>query len=114
MSDALHDNQRRAAGYLTRFQSARVDHYIDGAASPSQSGATFDTLDPANNEKQATVASGDYSDIDRAAKAAAAAFRVWRDVSGAKRREILHAIADAIVARADEIALVESSDTGQA
>ena len=33
---------------------------------------------------------------------------------GAKRRKILHAIADAIEARADEIALVESSDTGQA
>ena len=34
-------------------------------------------------------------------------------LSGAKRRAILHAIADAIEARADKIALVESCDTGQ-
>ena len=113
MSDALHDNQRRAAGYLARLLAGRVDHFIVGEASPSASGATFDTLDPATNERQATVASGNAQDVDRAARAAAAAFRVWRDMPSAKRRSVLHAIADAIVARADEIALVESSDTGQ-
>ena len=40
-------------------------------------------------------------------------FPAWRAVPGAKRRAILHAIADAIEARAEEIALVESMDTGQ-
>jgi len=52
-------------------------------------------------------------EIDRAARAAAAAFPAWRDLPGAKRRKVLHAVADAIEARAEEIALVESSDTGQ-
>ena len=42
-----------------------------------------------------------------------AAFPAWRALPGAKRRAILHAIADAIEARAEEIALVESMDTGQ-
>jgi 5-carboxymethyl-2-hydroxymuconic-semialdehyde dehydrogenase len=113
MSDALQDNQRRADRYLARFASGVVGHVIAGEATPSCCGATFETLDPTTNNKQATVASGDAADIDRAAEAAAKAFRIWRDVAGAKRRAILHAIADAIEARADEIALIESSDTGQ-
>ena len=111
---ALHANlrpRRRASEALPDRRRRR----ISSPASPSLSlsGATFDTLDPATNEKQALVAAGDAADIDRAAKAAAQAFRAWRDVPGAKRRAILHAIADAIEARAEEIALVESSDTGQ-
>ncbi|NND50218.1 MAG: 5-carboxymethyl-2-hydroxymuconate semialdehyde dehydrogenase, partial [Rhizobiales bacterium] len=53
-------------------------------------------------------------DVDRACKAAANAFPAWAKVSGAERREILHNIADAIMANAREIALIESYDTGQA
>ncbi len=113
MSDAFRDNQRRAADYLARFTAGVVGHFISGESAPSRTGATFDTLDPTTNERQATVAAGDAADIDRAAEAAAKAFGVWRDIPGAKRRAILHAIADAIEALADEIALVESSDTGQ-
>ena len=113
MSEALETNQRRATGHLKRFQTGVVGHFIAGLSAPSLSGETFETLDPATNAKQAVVASGGADDIDRAAKAAAQAFRIWRDFPGAKRRKILHAIADAIEARADEIALVESSDTGQ-
>jgi 5-carboxymethyl-2-hydroxymuconic-semialdehyde dehydrogenase len=113
MSEAFLANQRRAAEYLARFQSGVVPHFIAGAPALSRSGATFDTLDPASNQKQATIASGEAADIDAAALAAAAAFPAWAKLSGAKRRTILHAIADAIEARAEEIALVESSDTGQ-
>ncbi len=112
MSEAS-ENQRRAAQYLARFQSRTVPHFIAGVPALSLSGATFDTLDPASNQKQATIASGEAADVDAAARAASAAFLGWRALSGAKRRAILHAIADAIEARADEIALVESCDTGQ-
>jgi 5-carboxymethyl-2-hydroxymuconic-semialdehyde dehydrogenase len=113
MSDTFRDNQRRAADYLIRFTTGVVGHFISGESTPSRSGATFDTLDPTTNERQATFAAGDADDIDGAAEAAGKAFCVWRDFPGAKRRAVLHAIADAIEARADEIALVESSDTGQ-
>jgi len=114
MSEALAANLARAQGYLKRFQSGVVPHFIAGEPTPSLSGATFETLDPRTNERQAVVASGDAADVDRAAKAAASAFRIWREFPGARRQKILHAIADAIEARADEIALVEASDTGQA
>jgi 5-carboxymethyl-2-hydroxymuconic-semialdehyde dehydrogenase len=111
MSQALAANQRRAAQVLARFQSGVVPHFIAGEAPTARE--TFDTLDPATNQKQATVASGDRSDIDKAARAASQAFPAWRALAGPKRRAILHAIADAIEARAEEIALIESSDTGQ-
>ncbi|MCL4155267.1 UNVERIFIED_CONTAM: hypothetical protein GTU68_048799 [Idotea baltica] len=49
-----------------------------------------------------------------AARAAADAFAEWRDMPAAQRRKILHKIADGIEARAEEIALCECWDTGQA
>ncbi len=107
LSDAL----ARAEAALARFRDATVPHLIAGERVTGTE--TFDTLDPTTNAPQCRVAAGGPAEIDRAALAAAAAFRDWRDVPGAKRRRILHAIADAIVARADEIALVESADTGQ-
>src|SRR5580704_9882156 len=113
MSDALSANQRRAAEYLARFRSEIAPHFIDGAPARSHDGATFETLDPATNQTLAVVAAGEAAEVDAAAKAAAKAFPAWRSIPGARRRAILHDIADAIEARADEIALVESSDTGQ-
>ena len=107
----LSANLAAAKRHLARFRDATVPHWIAGEAIVS--GETFETLDPTTNDPQCVVAAGGADEIDRAARAAADAFKVWRDVPGAKRRKILHAIADAIEARAEEIALVESSDCGQ-
>ncbi len=112
-SPAFAANIAKADAFLARFRAGTVPHFIAGEAVLSLSGATFDTLDPATNLRQVSVASGQAEDIDRAARAAASAFPAWKAVPGAKRRAILHAIADAIEARAEEIALVESADTGQ-
>jgi 5-carboxymethyl-2-hydroxymuconic-semialdehyde dehydrogenase len=106
-------NLESAEKALLRFRSGGARHLIAGEARPSLSGATFETLDPSNNATLAVIAAGGAEDIDVAARAAAAAFPAWRDAPGAKRRAILHDIADRIEAQADEIALIESSDTGQ-
>ena len=106
-------NLRNAERHVARFRAGTVPHRIAGESVLSESGETFETLDPTTNASQCVVAAGGATEIDRAARAAAEAFKLWRDVPGAKRRKILHAIADAIEARADEIALVESSDCGQ-
>jgi 5-carboxymethyl-2-hydroxymuconic-semialdehyde dehydrogenase len=109
----LAENLDRAETALARFKSSQVRHFIAGEAIDSRNGRTFETLCPADNRVLAKVAAGDAADIDAAARAAAAAFPAWRAISGARRRAILHAIADAIEARAEEIALIESMDTGQ-
>ena len=107
-------NLARAEEYLARFRSGGVLNRIGGEVVPAASGATFETRSPIDGAKIADVARSRAEDVDRAAKAAKAAFPGWRDTGGADRRALLHRIADAIEARADEIALCECMDTGQA
>jgi 5-carboxymethyl-2-hydroxymuconic-semialdehyde dehydrogenase len=90
-----------------------VLHFIDGAPHPAKSGTTFATHTPIDGSVIAAVAAGEAADIDAAASAAQRAFPKWRDLPGTERRDLLHAIAAAIEARAEEIALLESLDTGQ-
>ena len=90
-----------------------MQHFIDGAARPAVSGQTFENRTPIDDSLLATVAAGDAPDVAAAAEAAERAFPAWRDLPGGDRRNLLHDIADAIEARAEEIALLESVDTGQ-
>jgi 5-carboxymethyl-2-hydroxymuconic-semialdehyde dehydrogenase len=112
VSEALPQALARAAKYLARFRERPLGHLIGGKTDDGN-GKTFETHSPADDRLLATVARGDSQTIDRAAKAAKRAFAGWRTTPGEKRREILHRIADAIVARAEEIAFVECMDTGQ-
>jgi 5-carboxymethyl-2-hydroxymuconic-semialdehyde dehydrogenase len=107
-------NLAKAEQYLARFRIGGVLHFIDGAPRAAASGRTFETRTPIDETLLAAVAAGDAADIDAAANAAQRAFPAWRAMPGSERRDLLHAIADAIEARAEEIALLESLDTGQA
>ncbi|MDT3684261.1 MAG: 5-carboxymethyl-2-hydroxymuconate semialdehyde dehydrogenase [Pseudorhodoplanes sp.] len=103
----------KANHYLDRFRKSTVGHLIDGKPEVSGNG-TFETLSPVDNALLANVARGGATEIDRAAKVAMKAFRtIWGRTSGEERRAIMHRIADAIEARAEEIAYVECIDTGQ-
>jgi 5-carboxymethyl-2-hydroxymuconic-semialdehyde dehydrogenase len=113
MSD-LDANLARAETYLARFRSDGVMNHIGGETVAASDGGTFQSVSPVDMTPLATVARGRAEDIDRAAKAAKAAFPAWAAMSGEARKALLHRIADAIVARAEEIAFVECMDTGQA
>jgi 5-carboxymethyl-2-hydroxymuconic-semialdehyde dehydrogenase len=107
------ENMAKAAAYLARFKDKGVLNRIAGEDLPAEGGATFETISPVDLAPLAVVAKGTAADIDRAAKAARAAFADWAAMSGGTRKKLLHKIADAIVARAEEIAFVECMDTGQ-
>jgi len=109
----LDGNLDAAERYLERFRSGTLGHFIAGEADAGRSGETFENLTPTDNSTLNVVAAGDASDVDAAARAAEEAFPEWRATSGAERRSILHRVADLIEARAEEIALLESVDTGQ-
>ncbi len=113
MSAALTANLEKVKPILARLQKEGLQHLIAGKAQPAADGGTFETRSPVDDSLIANVASGTSADIDLAAKAASAAFPAWRDMPGAKRKALLHAIADAIERRADEIALMEGWDAGQ-
>ena len=113
MSASLDQNSARAEAHLARFRHGPVAHLIDGRPDGGD-GQTFETLSPVDNTVLATVARGGAVEIDRAARAATRAFPGWSGMAATERKRILHRVADAIEARADEIALVECMDTGQA
>ena len=100
-------------GHLARFRSGGILNLIDGKDAAG-AGGVFETRSPVDESLIATVARGTAADVDRAAQAAKAAFPAWAALDGAKRKAILHRIADGIEARAEEIALCECWDTGQA
>lgn len=109
----LEENIARAEAYLARFRKDGVSNHIAGEAVPAADGSTFETISPVDLKPLAQVALGKAEDIDRAAGAAKSAFPEWAAMSGEARKALLHKIADAIVARAEEIAFVECMDTGQ-
>lgn len=114
MSD-LAKAERKARKFLKRFKKEPLGHFINGRGVKGKSTTTFENMTPVDNSKLGDVYAGTAADIDAAAKAADVAFKNgWRDMAGAQRRDIMHAIADGIEARAEEIAMVESMDTGQA
>jgi 5-carboxymethyl-2-hydroxymuconic-semialdehyde dehydrogenase len=110
----LNENITKAQGYLERFKRDGVLNHINGEAVAAVDGAQFEVISPVDLKPLAMVARGKSADIDRAAKAAKAAFPAWAGMPGDERKKLLHKIADGIVARAEEIAFVECMDTGQA
>ncbi|HYJ80842.1 MAG TPA: aldehyde dehydrogenase family protein [Longimicrobiaceae bacterium] len=89
--------------------------FIGGEWQDAASGKTFETRNPATGEVLARVAEGDAADVDRAVRAARAAFESgpWRELDGRKRGRLLWAIADGLEARADELARLETLDNGK-
>lgn len=103
---------------LTRPARPRVapaKHFINGEFVDSVSGETLDVIDPATEEVTTTTARGREADVDRAVRAARAAFEsgVWSRAKPAHRRQVLMRVADLIEQRAEEIALLESLEMGR-
>ncbi len=110
---ALEQNIASANAYLERFKANTTGHFIDGKPVLAADAKTYTNITPVNNSALGEVVIGTDADVNQACEAAAAAFASWRDMPGAERKKILHHFADKIVARAEEIALVESIDCGQ-
>ena len=110
---ALDDNLAKLETHLARFRETGILNRIAGEDLAGR-GGTFETISPVDRSVICSVAQGTEADIDDAAAAAHETFPGWRDMPATERRTILLRIADAIEARAEEIALCECWDTGQA
>src|SRR3982074_3578041 len=102
-SEVFQANRDRAAPLLKQLRADGIGHIIDGKIVPSISGETFETNSPIDGAVLAAVARGNAEDIDRAATAAALAFKAWRDMPAIMRRKLLHRVADAIEDRGADI-----------
>ncbi|CAN5234324.1 aldehyde dehydrogenase family protein [soil metagenome] len=89
--------------------------FIGGEWQDAASGATFETINPATAEPLTEVAEGGEEDVDRAVRAARAAFESgrWPEMDARRRGRLLYAIADGLEARADELARLETLDNGK-
>ncbi len=108
-----HPSQKRADEYITRYRERGISHFINGSLVSSVSGETFDVKTPINNTSLCTVANGGREEIEIAVRAAQLSFQSWRDTSGLERKTLLHRVADLIEKNGEEIALLETYDTGQ-
>ncbi len=109
----LAENLSKLESHLEHVRDAGIANRIAGQDMSGTAG-TFENRSPVDKSLICQVARGAAPDIDKAAKAARDAFPAWRDMPALERKKILLKIADAIEARAEEIALCECWDTGQA
>ena len=86
--------------------------YIGGRFVDALDGKTLAVLNPHDNSTIADVALASAADVDRAVVAARAAFPRWSRLAAGERGRLLLKLADAIEANADELARLETLNTG--
>jgi phenylacetaldehyde dehydrogenase len=100
---------------VTSFVGKKQKMLINGKWVEAASGKTFPTYNPATGEVLSHVAEGDREDIDRAVKAARAAFEKgpWAKISPSERGRMMWRLADLIEKHTEEFAQLESLDNGK-
>lgn len=97
-------------------KTERMDcsHFIDGSYVQSANGKTFENTNPATEELLGNVAEGGKEEVDQAVRAARKALKgEWGKMPLKKRSNIIRKIGDLILERHDELARLESLDTGK-
>src|ERR1700722_690195 len=99
-----------AREFASRPHSLLIGEEAQSAATE----ATFETLDPATGQAITTVAQAGPEDVDRAVTAARNALEgAWAKLPAAGRARLINQLADLLEANADELAELESLDTGK-
>ena len=99
----------------TRDHSVPIDNprmLIDGELTESESGARFESIDPATEEPLGTVPQGSAADVERAVAAAERAQPAWAALPVTERAGTLRRLADALKENAERILVTEVVDTG--
>jgi aldehyde dehydrogenase (NAD+) len=106
------EDPKEAQAWLERH-SHRFEHFINGTWQAPAAGEYFDTVDPSNGEKLASVAQGSSADVDAAVEAARAAFPKWRALTSHVRARYLYALARLVQKHSRLFAVLETMDNGK-
>jgi len=89
--------------------------FINGLYCDAADHSTFETVDPGAQQTLATVARGKKTDVDRAVQAARDVFDRgdWSQAAPAQRKAVLNTLADLMEQHREELALLETLDTGK-
>lgn len=96
---------------MARF--SRQQLYIHGGYVDASSNQTFQSINPANGEVLADVAEAGAADLERAVESAEQGQRIWAALTGIERARIMRRAVDLLRERNDELALLETLDTGK-
>ena len=94
----------------TEFTSGKM--LIGGQLVESVDGGWLTSINPADETYLGRVPEGSARDVDLAVSAAAVAFPAWAALTMDRRAAYVNKLADAILAKTDEFARIESLDTG--
>src|SRR3954467_2543211 len=89
------------------------DNFIDGESVAAAGGGTSEVINPADGQVMAHAPDSGTEDVERAVKAARAAFGGWSNSTPGERASALLKLADAIEARGDELAELEARNAGK-
>lgn len=89
--------------------------FVEGEWTPSRAGRTFDNIAPRDGSLINQIAAFDAGDVDAAVKSARAAFEDgrWRFKAPKEKKKILHRLAALMETHAENLALLETLDTGK-
>ena len=96
---------------MSRFELQKL--YINGGYVDASSGKTFQSINPANGEVLAEVQAASLTNVDLAVKSARAGQQIWAAMTAMQRSRILRRAVDILRARNDELAELETLDTGK-
>ncbi|KAF1017263.1 MAG: NAD/NADP-dependent betaine aldehyde dehydrogenase [Stenotrophomonas maltophilia] len=88
--------------------------YIHGRHADATSGKTFDSINPATGEVLAQVQIASQADVERAVASASEGQQVWAAMTAMERSRILRRAVEILRERNDELAQLETLDTGKA
>jgi aldehyde dehydrogenase (NAD+) len=88
---------------------------INGEFVDAASGKTFETPNPSTGKTLAVVAEADKEDVNRAVRAARAAFEEgpWSQMNARDRGRLIHKLTALVAEHAQELALLETLDNGK-
>ncbi|UZD12161.1 aldehyde dehydrogenase [Virgibacillus natechei] len=98
----------------TKQDVMNCSHFINGEYVQSTNGKTFENVNPATEEVLGNIAEGGKEEVDQAVSVARKALKgEWANMPLRKRSNIIRKIGDLILERKDELARLESLDTGK-
>ena len=106
------EDSKEAGAWLERH-GRRFGVFIGGKWQAPAAGGYFDTVDPSNGEKLASVAQGGVADIDAAIRAARAASAEWQALTPHSRARYLYALARLVQKHSRLLAVLETMDNGK-
>jgi betaine-aldehyde dehydrogenase len=115
LSDWHEADSERARALLTEFVDARLTVHAAVRASPGPSAdyETLVTLNPATGAVLARMAVDGAREVDAAVNRALSAQAQWALLTGAERGRILRRVADLLRGHNEELATLETRDTGK-